>query len=185
MHDGRSHEELAAPERMSRSKGATETRLAQLGLELPAPPRPVGRYVLAKRVHDLLFVSGHGPGMRQDGRPAFVGRVGAEVPLTAAREAARLCALNCLASIKSVVGSLDKVCGVVQLRVFVNSADEFHEQPKVADGASELLISLFGELGGHARAALGTSNLPGNIPVEVEMVVQVVNDPTDGVKEGT
>jgi enamine deaminase RidA (YjgF/YER057c/UK114 family) len=135
-------------------------------------------------VNGLLFVSGHGPGIGKDGKPAFVGRVGAEVPLDVARGAAQRCALNCLASIKLAIGSLDRVCGVVQLRVFVNSSDDFHDQPKVADGASELLILLFGDAGGHARAALGTSNLPGNIPVEVEMIVQVVSEPMNGVKEG-
>ena len=87
--------------------------------------------------------------------------------------AAQLTVLNCLAAIKSVTGSLDAVQEIVQVRGFVNSADDFHDQPKVINGASELLVKLFGERGRHARAALGTSNLPGNVPVEIVMIVAV------------
>ena len=106
-----------------------------------------------------------------------MGRVGAEVSPEDAYKAAQLCALNCFAAVKSLVGSLDAVEEIVQVRGFVNSAPDFHDQPKVINGASELLVKLFGERGRHARAALGTSNLPGNIPVEVEMVVRVSEGP--------
>ena len=148
-----------------------EAQLRGLGLELPEVPKPVAEYVPAKRVGDFVYVSGQGP--IRDGKPVYVGRVGAEVSPEDAYKAAQLCALNCLAAVKSLVGSLDVVEEIVQVRGFVNSAPDFHDQPKVINGASELLVKLFGERGRHARAALGTSNLPGNIPVEVEMVVRV------------
>ena len=152
-----------------------EAKLRDLGLALPEVPKPVAEYVPAKRVGDLVYVSGQGP--IRDGKPVYVGRVGAEVSPEDAYKAAQICALNCLAAVKSLVGSLDAVEEIVQVRGFVNSAPDFHDQPKVINGASELLVKLFGERGRHARAALGTSNLPGNIPVEVEMVVRVSEGP--------
>jgi len=148
-----------------------EARLRELGFELPDVPQPVVEYVPAKRVADLVYVSGQGP--IRDGKPIYVGRVGAEVSPEDAYKAAQICALNCLAAVKSLVGSLDAVAEIVQVRGFVNSAPDFHGQPQVINGASELLVKLFGERGRHARAALGTSNLPGNIPVEIEMMVRV------------
>jgi len=154
---------------MSRRKA--EAKLRDLGLALPEVPKPVAEYMPAKRVGNLVYVSGQGP--IRDGKPVYVGRVGAEVSPEDAYKAAQICALNCLAAVKSLVGSLDAVEEIVQVRGFVNSAPDFHDQPKVINGASELLVKLFGERGRHARAALGTSNLPGNIPVEVEMVVRV------------
>ena len=149
----------------------TEVRLKELGLELPEVPKPVTEYLPAKRVGDLVYVSGQGP--IRDGKPVYVGRVGAEVSPEDAYKAAQICAVNCLAAVKSLVGSLNAVEEIVQVRGFVSSAPDFHDQPKVVNGASELLVKLFGERGRHARAALGTSNLPGNIPVEIEMVVRV------------
>lgn len=148
-----------------------EARLKELGFELPEVPKPVGEYVPAKRVGNFIFVSGQGP--IQNGQPVYVGKVGAEIPLEEARKAAQICVLNCLAAVKSLIGSLDLVKEVIQVRGFVNSAPNFHEQPRVIDGASELLVNLFGDRGRHARAALGTSNLPGNIPVEIEMVLSI------------
>jgi len=150
---------------------SAEARLKELGLELPEVPKPVAEYVPAKRVGDLVYVSGQGP--IRDGEPVYVGRVGAEVSLEDAYKAAQLCALNCLAAVKSVVGSLDAVEEIVQVRGFVNSAPNFYDQSRVVNGASDLLVKLFGDRGRHARAALGASNLPGNIAVEIEMVVRV------------
>ena len=150
---------------------SAEARLKKLGLELPEVPKPVAEYVPAKRVGDLVYVSGQGP--IRDGEPVYVGRVGAEVSLEDAYKAAQLCALNCLAAVKSVVGSLDAVEEIVQVRGFVNSAPNFYDQSRVVNGASDLLVKLFGDRGRHARAALGASNLPGNIAVEIEMVVRV------------
>ena len=148
-----------------------EQRLEELGFELPVTPKPVAEYVPAKRVGGLVYVSGQGP--IRNGKPVYVGQVGGEVSPDEAYKAAEICALNCLAAIKSVVGSLEEVKEIVQVRGFVNSADDFHNQPKVINGASELLVRAFGDRGRHVRAALGTSNLPGNIPVEIEMIAKV------------
>jgi enamine deaminase RidA (YjgF/YER057c/UK114 family) len=148
-----------------------ESKLKAMGLELPPTPPPQAKYVPAVRTGNLVFVSGMGP--LRDGRIAYVGRVGAELTQQEGYECARLCALNALAAAKSVIGSLDEVARVVQLRGFVNSAPGFERQPEVVNGASELMIALFGERGEHARAALGTCALPRNIAVELEMVLEL------------
>jgi enamine deaminase RidA (YjgF/YER057c/UK114 family) len=148
-----------------------ESKLREMGLELPPTPLPQAKYVPAVRAGDLVFVSGMGP--LKDGQITYIGRVGAELGEAEGYECARLCALNALSAAKSVIGSLDKITRVVQLRGFVNSAPGFERQPEVVNGASELMISLFGEQGQHARAALGTSALPRNIAVELEAVFQV------------
>jgi enamine deaminase RidA (YjgF/YER057c/UK114 family) len=144
-------------------------KLAEMGLALP-PRRSVGSYVGAVRTGDLVFVSGGGP-MKADG--SFItGKVGGEVGIEEGQEAARLCALYCLASLREEV-ELDSVARVVKLLGFVNSAPGFTQQHVVMNGASDLLISLFGEQGRHARSAVGMAELPMNIAVEVEMIVQV------------
>jgi len=148
-----------------------EQRLVQLGLELPPPSPPGGTYVPSKRIGDLLFLSGQGP--IRNGAPLIVGQVGGEVTLEEGIEAARQATLNALAAIRSATGSLDRVEEIVQVRGFVNSAPGFFLQPQVMNGSSELLIAVFGERGRHARCALGTSSLPRNIPVEIEMVVSL------------
>lgn len=153
------------------TNNSVEQRLKELGVEVLEVPEPVAQYVPAKRVGELVYVSGQGP--IREGKPIYVGQVGAEVSFEEAYKAAQVCALNCLSAVKSVTGSLEKVEEIVQVRGFVNSAADFHDQPKVMNGASELLVKVFGDRGHHARAALGTSNLPGNIPVEVEMIVRV------------
>jgi len=150
---------------------AVEERLKELGFKLPVVPKPVAEYVPAKRVGDLVYVSGQGP--IRDGKPVYVGQVGCEVSLDEAYKAAEICALNCLAAIKSVVGSLEEVEEIVQVRGFVSSGSRFYEQPGVVDGASDLLVRVFGERGRHARSALGTSSLPINIPVELELIARV------------
>jgi enamine deaminase RidA (YjgF/YER057c/UK114 family) len=155
---------------MSNSENV-EKRLETVGVRLPTPPTPMGAYVPAVQSGNLVFCSGQGP--IKDGKPAYVGRVGSEVTLEQGYEAAKIAAINCLAQIRTRIGSLDTITRVVQVRGFVNSAPDFHDQPKVINGASEFLLEVFGDAGKHARAALGTSNLPGNIPVEVEMVVEV------------
>jgi len=148
-----------------------ENRMKELGLEMPPAPKPLAQYVPAKLVGNLVFVSGQGP--MKDGKPIHTGRVGADLSLEEGAACARLCALNCLAAVRSVVGTLDRVEEIVQLRGFVSSAPGFDKQPEVLNGASELLLQLFGEKGRHARAALGTCILPRNIPIELEMVVRV------------
>jgi len=148
-----------------------EKRIKELGITLPEVPKPVAAYIPAKKVGDLVFCSGQGP--IKEGKFVYVGKVGSEITIEEGYKAARICALNCLAAIKSLVGSLDVIDEIVQVRGFVNSAPDFEKQPEVINGASELLEQIFGEKGKHARCALGTSNLPGNITVEVEMIVKI------------
>lgn len=150
---------------------SVEERLSELGYEVPEAAIPVAEYVPAKRVGDLVYISGQGP--IRDGKPVFRGRVGAEVTPEQAYQAAQMSALNALAALKSLLGSLDQVLEIVHVRGFVNSAPGFFAQPQVMNGASEFLVNVFGDRGRHARAALGTSVLPDDIPVEVEMIVRV------------
>jgi len=150
---------------------AIEAKLKELGLELPEAPKPVAAYIPAKRVGELIFISGQLP--LQDGRLAYAGKVGAERTLEEGYQAARLCALGALAVIKSLIGSLERVKEIVQVRGFVNCTPEFSDQPEVINGASALLVELFGERGRHARAAVGVSSLPRDATVEVEIIVRV------------
>jgi enamine deaminase RidA (YjgF/YER057c/UK114 family) len=150
---------------------AVEERLASLGHRLPEPAPPVGNYVGAVRTGNLVFVSGHGPFL--DGQLAYVGRVDSEVAIAEARAAAQLVVLNCLRSLRDEIGSLDRVVRIVRLFGMVNSDPSFTRQPEVIDGASDLLTDLFGAAGAHARAAVGMVTLPLNIPVEIELIVEV------------
>ena len=150
--------------------GSVEERLAELGVELPEVGEPMAQYLPAKKVGRTIYVSGQGPYL--DGVPDVIGQVGDEVSVSEARQAARLAAMNGLAVVRQLVGSLERVAQVVHVRGFVNSAPGFTEQPTVVDGASELLVEIFGDRGRHARAALGTSSLPGNLPVEIEMILE-------------
>jgi len=155
------------------SQDTIEAKLAQLGLELPPPPQPVAAYVPAKRVGKLVFVSGQVP--FKDGKLVYIGKVGAERTQEEGYECARLCLLNALAAVKALTGSLDAIAEIVQLRGFVNCTPDFANQPEVINGASELLVKLFGERGHHARAALGSSSLPRNVTVELELIVRVAD----------
>lgn len=148
-----------------------EDRLKELGLTLSEPPKPIAEYVPAKKIGNIVFCSGQGP--VKDKEFVFLGRLGSEVSLQEGYEAAKICALNCLSAIKSVVGSLDNIDEVINLKGYVNSAPDFFRQPDVINGASELIIKIFGEKGKHSRCALGTSVLPNNIPVELEMIVSI------------
>jgi len=146
-------------------------RLRELNLELPAVPKPVAAYVPAVRVGSLLFTSGQLPFV--EGALKYPGKVGAEVSPQDAYEAARISALNGLGTIAGEIGDLNRIRRVVRLGVFVNSAPGFNQQPQVANGASDLMLKIFGEKGGHARTAVGVAELPLNSSVEVEMVVEV------------
>lgn len=148
-----------------------EVRLKELGLSLPAPAVPVGSYLPCVRAGDLLFVSGQLP--LRDGVLTARGKVGSAVPLEQGQEAARQAVLNALAQVAAEAGGLERVVRVVRVGVFVNSAAGFTEQAKVANGASDLLVGIFGEAGRHARAAVGVSDLPLDAAVEVELIVQV------------
>ena len=148
-----------------------EKRLAELGLELPAPPKPVANYVGAVQVGDLLFIGG--VTCRIEGQLKFRGKVGREVSQEQAYEAARWCCLNHLAIIKAHLGDLDRVERIVKVVVHVNSAPGFNQQPAVANGQSDLLVQLWGDRGRHTRLALGAAELFDDIPVETEIIVQV------------
>jgi enamine deaminase RidA (YjgF/YER057c/UK114 family) len=146
-------------------------KLEEKGISLPSAPRPVANYVPALRTGNLLFVSGHGP--YNDGRIKISGKVGKELTLEEGYQVARNVALNCLATVKDVLGDLDKVKKVVKLLGMVNCTEDFKDQPKVINGASDLLVEIFGEVGKHARSAVGMQALPNNIPVEIEMILEV------------
>jgi len=148
-----------------------EVRLKELGLSLPKPAVPVGSYLPCVRAGDLLFVSGQLP--LRDGVLIVRGKVGSAVSLEQGQEAARQAVLNGLAQVAAEAGGLERVVRVVRVGVFVNSAAGFTEQAKVANGASDLLVGIFGEAGRHARAAVGASDLPLDAAVEVELIVQV------------
>jgi len=148
-----------------------EQKLKELGLILPEAPKPVAEYIPAKKIGNLVFTSGQGP--IKDGQFVYVGKVGGEVSIEEGYECAKMCALNCLAAIKSVIESLDKIDEVIKIKGYVNSTPDFYRQPEVVNGASELIVKIFGEKGKHTRSALGTSVLPGNIPVELEMTVSI------------
>lgn len=141
-------------------------RLAELGISLPPVATPVGSYVPAVRTGSLVYTSGQVP---QD---AAKGKVGAEVSAEDANAAARVCALQALAAVDALVG-LDAVARVVKVVGFVASAPGFTGQPAVVNGASDLLGEVFGEAGAHARSAVGVAELPGGVPVEVELIVEV------------
>jgi enamine deaminase RidA (YjgF/YER057c/UK114 family) len=147
-----------------------EQELEKMGFTLPTP-KPVAAYVPAVRTGNLVFTAGQGPTV--DGKPMFTGKLGRELTEEQGYKAAQICVVNCLACVKSVIGDLDKVEQVVKLLGFVASVDGFTRQPWVMNGASELLIKLFGDRGKHARSAIGTNQLPMDIPVEVEIVVRV------------
>jgi enamine deaminase RidA (YjgF/YER057c/UK114 family) len=148
-----------------------EARLSDLGLSLPNPPQPVGSYLLAQQVGELLFLSG--TTCYVDGGLLYKGRVGAELTVEEGYMAARQTMLNLLSVIKSTLGNLDRVERVVKLNGYVNSAPDFDRQPAVINGASELLEKIYGQRGKHARTSIGVSDLPGHIPVEIELVVQI------------
>ncbi len=148
-----------------------EEKLEALGLQLPPPPSPVAAYVSTVRTGDLVFVSGHGP--MRDGQFTDIGKLGRDLDIDAGYQAARLVMLNCLASVKAETGDLDKITRIVKVLGMVNSAPGFEQQPAVINGASDLLIEIFGDRGRHARSAVGMAELPFGISVEIEMVVEV------------
>lgn len=148
-----------------------EENIKQLGFELPEVAKPLAAYIPAKRVGNLVMTSGQVPIVK--GEMKYSGKIGSDLSEEDGQKAAEICALNCLAAIKSVIGSLDYIEEVVKLTVFVNSANDFTAQPKVANGASELIGKIFGEKGQHVRSAVGVNQLPLNAAVEIEMIVRV------------
>ena len=150
---------------------AIESRLAALGITVPAVPGPFGAYVPAKRAGNLVFIAGQLP--MRDGKLLATGRVPSRCGIDDAKAAARQCVINALAAVRTVEPDLGNLAGVVRVGVFVNSEPTFTEQPKVANGASEFLIELLGDAGKHARAAVGVSALPLDAAVEIEFVFEL------------
>ena len=150
---------------------SAETKLKEMGLEVPPAVKPIANYVSAVRTGNLVFLSGQGP-FRKDGT-LITGKVGADLTLEEGYEAARRVALGLLGSLKAEIGDLDKVRRVVKLLGMVNCTPDFIDQPKVINGASDLLVEVFSDAGKHARSAVGMNALPMNISVEIEMIVEV------------
>jgi enamine deaminase RidA (YjgF/YER057c/UK114 family) len=148
-----------------------EDKLASIGIKLPSPPAPAGSYVPLVISHNLVFVAGQIP--TEEGQVKFTGKVGRDITIEVAQQAARLCAINALSHLKSALGSLDRVRRVVKVTGFVNCDPSFVDHPKVVNGASDLLVQVFGDTGKHARAAVGVSSLPLDSAVEVEFIVEV------------
>lgn len=148
-----------------------ESKLKEMGLELPEAPKPVAAYVPAVKINGYVYTSGQIPFV--NGELKYKGKVGGGVSEADGYEAAKVCALNCLSVVKAQIGSLDKIERIVKVVGFVNSAAGFNMQPKVINGASELIGQIFGDAGQHARSAVGVNELPLDSAVEVEMIVKV------------
>jgi enamine deaminase RidA (YjgF/YER057c/UK114 family) len=148
-----------------------EAKLKELGIELPQPPQPVGSYVPIQVVGNLIFTSGHTA--RINGVRRYLGKVGHDVSKDEAYLSARDAALNCLAAIREAIGTLDRVKRIIMVTGYVNSSPGFNQQPDVLNGASDLLMDIFGDEGRHSRTAVGAAELPFDASVELQMVVEI------------
>ena len=155
----------------SPSPAAAEQRLRQLGIKLPTPPEPFGIYAEAVQTGNLLFLTGMLPTVGREAK--FIGRIGAELDVQTGRQAAYLAALNGLAVARQHLGSLDQVTRIVRLGVLVATSGDVREQPKIADGASELLQDVFGKDKNPSRLVYGVASLPLRVPVELELIFEV------------
>ena len=151
--------------------GNIENKIKELGLQLPEPPKPLAAYIPAKQVGNLVFTAGQLPMV--NGEIILKGLLGQDVEIDPAYNAAKICTLNALSAIKGVIGDLDKIKQVVRVVGYVASVPTFTQQPAVVNGASELLLKIFGENGKHARSAVGMAVLPLNAAVEIELTVEV------------
>lgn len=148
-----------------------DKKLKDMGIELFAPSRPMANYVKAVRVGNLLYLSGHGPG-KADGTN-ITGKVGEDLSTEQGYDAAKQTGISILSTLKSELGDLNKVKRIVKVLGMVNCTDGFTDQPKVINGFSDLMVAVFGDKGRHARSAVGMNSLPGNIAVEIEIIVEV------------
>lgn len=149
-----------------------EERIKEIiGSELPMAAKPLAAYIPAMQVGNLVMTSGQLP--FKDGKLIAEGKLGKEVSDELGIECAKVSAINCLSAVKTIIGNMDKIEKVIKLTVFVNSAEGFTAQPKIANGASEFIGQVFGENGKHVRSAVGVSELPINAPIEIEMIVQI------------
>lgn len=164
------HKDRVKGEKM-KANFVIEEKLKSLGITLPNPPKPAGSYLPVVKTGNLVFVSGQIP--ISNGKILYSGKVTKDVSIEDAQKAARLCAINALAQLKSELGNLDKIVRIVRVSGFVNSPSEFTEHPKVINGASDLFFKIFEEKGQHARIAVGVSSLPLNSVVEVDLIVEI------------
>ena len=151
--------------------GKIESRISELKLSIPEAPKPVAAYIPAKQTENLVFTSGQLPIV--SGELFSKGLLGQDIEIEEAFKAARICTLNALAAIKSVIGDLDRIKQIVRVVGYVASVPTFTQQPAVVNGASELLLEIFGENGKHARSAIGVASLPLNASVEIELTVEL------------
>lgn len=147
-----------------------EEKLQELGIELRPLSKPVANYLHAKKFGNLIYCSGCAP--VKDGKNLYTGKLGTDLTVEQGYDAAREAAINLLSVLKYELGSLDRVTSIVKILGFVASAEDFYAQPAVINGASDLLVEVFGEKGQHARAAIGTNAIPGNLPVEIELIAE-------------
>jgi enamine deaminase RidA (YjgF/YER057c/UK114 family) len=151
--------------------GMIESKLKAMAITLPEAGKPIGSYVTSVRTGNLLYTSGHIP--YNDGKTKLTGKLGRDLTVEEGNKVARNVALNCLATVKASIGDLDKVKRIVKVLGLVNATEDFKDQPKVMNGASDLLVEIFGEKGKHARSAVGVASLPNGVPVEIEMILEV------------
>lgn len=148
-----------------------EEKIKELGYSVPEAPKPLAAYIPALKDGSLVYTAGQLP--TASGELKFKGKLGKEITEEQGKQAAELCALNCLSVIKSVAGSLDNIERIIKVTAFINSAPGFTDQPKIANGASEFLVKIFGEEGKHVRSAVGVNELPLNAAVEVEIIAKL------------
>ena len=149
-----------------------ESRLEELGISLPDSPAPIANYVPVVRTGNLIYLSGIGPTAKPDGS-AYIGKINSQLTIEEGYDAARLTAVNMIARLKGYLGDLDRVVQIVKVLSMVNADLDFTEPPAVTNGCSDLLVEVFGESGRHARSAVGVATLPGGIPIEIEMIVEI------------
>ena len=152
-------------------KSDPESRLKELGITLIKPSAPVANYVKAVRVGNIIYLSGHGPDKPEGG--LVMGKVGSDLTVEQAKEAARLTGISLLSTLKAEIGNLNKVKRIVKVLGMVNAIPTFENQPQVINGCSDLMVAVFGDKGRHARTSVGVASLPSNIPVEIEMIVEL------------
>lgn len=154
-----------------------EKKLEEMGIVIPEAPKPLAAYIPALREGNLVYTAGQLPLI--SGELKYKGKLGTDISEEEGQKAAEICAINCLSVIKSVIGSLDQIERIMKVTVFINSSSGFSAQPKVANGASEFLVKVFGESGKHVRSAVGVNELPLNAPVEIEMIAKIKADPDE------
>ena len=152
--------------------GEAENNLANLGITLPESPAAVANYVPVVRTGNLIYLSGVGPAKKSDGSE-FKGKLGSDLNVEEGYDAARHTAINIIARLKGYLGNLDRVDQIVKVLSMVNSDPNFVDPPAVTNGCSDLLVEVFGEKGKHARSAIGVATLPGGMPIEIEVIVQI------------